>query len=114
MKKTKYGTMYDFGDVILTEITFTDQSIAKRRPALVLFEEHDNSIVAGITSNLKMQGISLSVDEGAVRESIIKTNYLFTVGKSIIVRKLFKLKKEKKKIVCEEIKSKICGRFSSK
>ena len=103
--------MYEFGDVVLTKIIFTDQSIVKKRPALVLFEEHDNIIVAGITSNLKMQGISLSIDEGAVRESIIKTNYLFTVGKIIIVRKLFKLKKEKKKVVCEEIKNKICGNF---
>ncbi len=104
--------MYEFGDVVLTKITFTDQSIVRKRPAPVLFEEHDNIIVAGITSNLKMQGISLSVDEGAVKESIIKTNYLFTVGKSIIARKLFKLKMEKKKTVCEEIKDKICGSFS--
>lgn len=108
----RFGTMYEFGDVILTEITFTDQNIVKKRPALVLFEEHSNIIVAGITSNLKMKGIRLTVDEGAVKESIIKTNYLFTVGKSIIVRKLFKLKKDKKKIVCDEIKNKICGNFS--
>lgn len=104
--------MYKFGDVVLTKITFTDQSFVKKRPALVLFEEHDNIIVAGITSNLKMRGIGLSVEEGAVRESIIKTNYLFTVSKSIIIRKLFKLKKEKKKTVCEELKNKICGSFT--
>ena len=104
--------MYKFGDVVLTKITFTDQSIVKKRPVLVLFEEHDNIIVAGITSNLKMKGINLSVDEGAVRESIIKTNYLFTVSRSIIIRKLFKLKKEKKKTVCEELKNRICGSFT--
>ena len=104
--------MYEFGDVILTEIIFTDQNIVKKRPALVLFEEHDNIIVAGITSNLKMQGINLSTDEGAIRESIIKTNYLFTVSKSIIARKLFKLSNEKKQIVCRDIKKKICGNFS--
>lgn len=104
--------MYEFGDVILTEITFTDQNVVKRRPALVLFEEQDNVIVAGITSNPNMKGIRLSVEEGVVKESIIKTNYIFTIGKKIITRKLFKLKNEKKKIVCEEVKNKICGNFS--
>lgn len=104
--------MYEFGDVILTEITFTDQNIVKKRPALVLFEEFDNIVVAGITSNLKMRGIKLTVEEGAVKESIIKTNYIFTIGKKIITRKLFELKNEKKKIVCEEMRNKICGRFS--
>lgn len=104
--------MYEFGDIILTEITFTDQDSIKKRPALVLFEEHDNVIVAGITSNLKMQGIRLSVEEGAVKESIIKTNYIFTIGKKIITHKLFKLKNEKKKIICDEIRNKICGNFS--
>ena len=104
--------MYEFGDVILTEITFIDQDIVKKRPALVLFEEHDNVIVAGVTSNLKMKGIKLSVEEGAVKESIIKTNYIFTIGKKIITRKLFKLKNEKKKIICEELRNKICGSFS--
>ncbi len=108
----RFGTMYEFGDVILTKIAFTDQNIVKKRPALVLFEEHDNIIVAGITSNLKMQGIRLSIDEGAVRESIIKTNYIFTIGKKIITRKLFELKKEKKKTICDEIRNKICGNFS--
>jgi hypothetical protein len=38
----RFGTMYEFGDIILTEITFTDQNIVKKRPALVLFEEYGN------------------------------------------------------------------------
>ncbi|MBA7532374.1 hypothetical protein ES705_24600 [subsurface metagenome] len=59
-----------------------------------------------------MQGIRLSVEEGAVKESIIKTNYIFTVSKKIITSKLFKLKNEKKKIICEELRNKIRGNFS--
>jgi len=35
-----------------------------------LFEEFDN-VVAGITSNLEMKGISLTKKDGAIKDSII-------------------------------------------
>ena len=47
------------GDVILSKVQFTDTFEIKKRPALVLFEEFDNVVVAGITSNLEMKGIPL-------------------------------------------------------
>ena len=100
---------YSFGDVILAEITFVERNESKKRPAVVLFEELGNVVVAGITSNLKMKGISVSRVEGAVRESVIKTNYIFTIDPSIIVRKLFSLTEEKREILCAELKGKICG-----
>ena len=64
------------GDVILTKIQFADTSEVKLRPALVLFEEYNNIVVAGITSNTKMEGIPLSKKEGAVKDSVIKLNYI--------------------------------------
>ena len=39
-------------------------------------EEFDNIIVAGITSNKSMNGISLTKQEGAVKDSVIKLNYI--------------------------------------
>lgn len=48
------------GDVVLAKIQFTDTFEVKTRPALVLFEEYDNIVVAGITSNVQMQGIPLT------------------------------------------------------
>lgn len=51
---TTSGTTYSFGDVVLAEVPFTDYPQGKLRPALVLFEEFDNVVVAGITSNLSM------------------------------------------------------------
>lgn len=55
-----------------------------------------------------MKGILLTRAEGAVKDSVIKTNYIFTVEKNMIVKKLFELSKEKKNIVCSDIKRKIC------
>ena len=48
---------FKFGDVVLVRVFFTNLRKEKLRPALVLFEEFGNVIIAGITSNLKMKGI---------------------------------------------------------
>ena len=72
------GKMYNAGDVILAQIQFTDTFEIKKRPSVVLFEEYGNVIVTGITSNLRMEGIPLSKDEGAIQESIIKLNYILS------------------------------------
>ena len=39
---------------------FTDTFEIKERPAVVLFEEFGNIVIAGITSNTKMKGIALT------------------------------------------------------
>lgn len=91
------------GDVVIAKVQFTDTFEVKSRPALVLFEEFDNIIVAGITSNPKMEGIPLLKKEGAVKDSVIKLNYIFTVSKAMVYKILFNLNKEKKKIVFDEL-----------
>jgi len=91
------------GDVIIAQIQFTDTFEIKKRPALVLFEEFDNVVIAGITSNLEMKGIPISKEDGAIKDSVIKLNYLFTVSKSMISKTLFHLKKDKKKMVYNEM-----------
>jgi mRNA interferase MazF len=53
------GKMFDSGDVVITKVQFTDTFEIKRRPALILSEEFDNVVMAGITSNTEMKGISL-------------------------------------------------------
>jgi mRNA interferase MazF len=99
----RLGKMPNAGDVVIARVQFTDTFEIKKRPALVLFEEFDNIVVAGITSNLKMEGIPLSKDEGAVKDSIIKLNYIFTISKSMIFKTLFHLNKEKKHLVFDEM-----------
>ena len=95
--------MYNFGDVILANVQFTDTFEIKKRPALVLFEEQGNIVVLGITSNLKMQGIRLSKSEGAIKESVIKMNYIFTISEKMIEKFLFKISQEKKSKIKDEL-----------
>jgi mRNA interferase MazF len=99
--------VYKFGDVVLVEVPFTDSVHVKLRPALVLFEELDNVIVAGITSNQSMQGILITKKEGLVTDSIIKINYVFTVSKHKIKKLLVSLSEEKKESVRKEIKKRM-------
>ncbi len=94
--------MFRSGDIALATIQFTDTFETKKRPVLILFEEQGNVVVAGITSNLKMKGIPLTKSEGAVKDSIIKLNYIFTISERMIDKTLFHLTNKKKKIVFNE------------
>lgn len=95
------------GDVVLTTIQFTDSFEIKKRPALMLFEEFNNIVVAGITSNTKMKGIPLTKKEGAVKDSVIKLNYLFTVSKTMVEKVLLSLSKEKRRKVYNGLLTKL-------
>lgn len=99
----KLGKMYKFGDVVLANVQFTDTSEIKMRPSLVLFQEYGNIVVAGITSNPEMKGISITKKEGAIKDSIIKLNYIFTISEAMIKKSLFTLHESKKHQVREEL-----------
>jgi len=101
--------MFNAGDVILAKIQFTDTFEIKKRLALVLFEDHNNVVVAGITSNTEMKGISLTKKEGAIKDSIIKLNYIFTISSAMIEKVLFSLSKDKKEKVFEGLMGKFGG-----
>lgn len=95
--------MLKAGDVILANIQFTDTFEIKKRPALVLFEEFGNVVVAGITSNKEMKGVMLTKKEGAIKDSVIKLNYIFTISKEMVEKNLFHISDNKKKEVFEEL-----------
>ncbi len=95
------------GDVILVELQFTDSFETKTRPAVVLFQEKGNVVVAGITSNTKMEGIPLTKKEGAIKDSVIKLNYLFTTTELLIKKNLFPLSLQKRKLVYEELQKRL-------
>ena len=107
----KFGKKRDFmfnsGDIILANIQFTDSIGIKKRPAVILYSELGNFVVAGITSNLKMKGIVLTEKEGVIKKSVIKTNYIFTIGKELIEKKLFSLNKKKRQILYLDLEDKI-------
>lgn len=97
------------GDVVIARLQFTDSNESKIRPALVLFEELGNVIVAGITTNLKMNGIPITVKEGASQDSVLKLNYIFTITNETILKTVFRLGKEKRQIVFDELQKRFHG-----
>ncbi len=98
----RLGKMLNFGQVVLANAQFTDTFEIKKRPALVLFEEQGNVVAVGITSNLNMKGISLLKKEGAIKDSIIKLNYVFTIHEKMVEKVLFSISNEKKQLIKSE------------
>ena len=101
--------MLKAGDVIVATVQFTDTAEVKIRPAVVLYEELGNVVIAGITSNLKMKGIPLTKNEGAIKDSVIKLNYIFTISNEMVAKVIFHLSKEKKHLILEELNKRLDG-----
>lgn len=99
--------MRKLGEVVLADVQFTDTFEVKTRPAVVLFEEYGNVVVAGVTSNLEMKGIPLYKKEGAIKDSVIKLNYIFTISERMIKKILFLLTAEKKRLLVSELVKKL-------
>jgi len=99
--------MLKSGDVVLTNIQFTDTFETKKRPAVILFEEFGNVVVAGITSNTQMKGVPLTKREGAIKDSVIKINYIFTISQAMIEKTLFSLSSGKRKELHEALVGKL-------
>src|SRR5688500_3897638 len=88
-------------EVILVPFPFTDLTTNKKRHALIIshndYNKSENLIIALITSNIRDSNEDYKItkwsESGFPKESVIKMKFA-TVDKSIIVRKLGKLKKE--------------------
>jgi len=91
-------TGYSFGDIVLVPFPFTDQTAAKKRPAIVVSSEayhrdRRDVIVMAVTSQARPgSGIGESAvegwkDAGLLKPSIVKP-VLATIDRDLIVRKL--------------------------
>ncbi len=103
------GIRYNSGDVVITTFPFVDSSKVKKRPALVLFEDENNVVAAGITSNLNHRGILLTEKDGMIKDSVIKLNYIFTLKKIFLEKKIAKLNVKKKRTVYDGLNKKLKG-----
>ena len=101
--------MLKAGDVVVASVQFADTSEVKIRPVVVLFEELGNVVIAGITSNLKMNGIPLTKSEGALKDSIIKLNYIFTISEEMVSKVIFHISNEKKSLLFDKLTEKLSG-----
>ena len=84
------------GDIVLVGFPFTDRSGEKNRPALVLFADKTDVIVAFITTKLNRQEktdikLEPSITNGLKRVSIVRLSKLITLEKNIVLGKLGEL-----------------------
>ncbi len=93
---------YNQGDIILVPFPFTDKpALAKKRPAIIISNntvKGDNFIVAKITSVIKQGTYSFLIDSKAVdfklhKESEVRTDQIFTIHRSNIIKKIGTLNK---------------------
>lgn len=95
-------TGYSFGDIVLVPFPFTDQSTAKRRPAVVVsstayHRERPDLIIMAVTSQPRPAGWvgELQVkdwkDAGLIKPSVVKP-VITTIEASLILRRLGRLK----------------------
>lgn len=103
---------YFQGDIILLPYPYTDLSKTKQRPAVIISNgavNKQNYIVAKITSVIRGDKFSFpiaqsDIDRELKYESEVRTNELFTVSPTIIIKKFASFKKEPLKRLTENIK----------
>jgi len=98
------------GDVVVVPFPFSDLTLAKRRPALVIAVlEGDDLILCQITSQTVKDKYSISINdddfqEGGLRQtSNIKPNRIFTADNHIVLYRVGSLKKGKLKAVINKV-----------
>jgi len=104
------GTMYEQKEVVLLPFPYTDLSISKLRPALIISNKKLNNsedrICCLITSNSPKQGMLIeknSFERGVLPfKSWVKPQRIFTINSKIIQKGLCKINSEfYNKILCE-------------
>lgn len=95
--------MYSQGDIVSVDFPFSDGSITKKRPALVISNQKVNStgdyLLVQITSKVQNDGLSLQIgkEEFAQWElplkSYIRIHKIFLLNESLIIRKVTSVKK---------------------
>lgn len=109
-----FGTRYEQGEIVLVPFPFTNLKSVKKRPVIILSNNPYNSksedvITCGITSNLKDAQHSILIDNenlsfGSIPlKSRIKADKLFTLEKSIIIKRLAKVDLETFEQVKQEL-----------
>ena len=99
MNMTRSGMIYNQGEIVLVPFPFTDLTGNKKRPVLIISKDIDNQrdndvISCVITSNPRNVNYSLSIDTDNLKEgslplpSKIRVNKIFSLNKSIILKKI--------------------------
>ena len=101
----KSGIVFNQGDILIVPFPFSDLTSIRQRPVLVLSKKEYNEkcedvITCGITSNLKDSVCSVLIEDSSLTEgkipikSRVKADKLFTLNKSIVIKKLARINKD--------------------
>jgi len=101
-------------DLLLVPFPFSDQSGRKVRPVVVITNNHFNEysedvLVVGVTSNVSKEKNNISLGNGDLEEGklitncVIKVENILRLDKSLIVKKIGKIKSEKHKQIIKII-----------
>ena len=112
----KSGIKFESGEIVLVPFPFTNLSQSKRRPVLVLSNSSHNIVsedfvCCGITSNLNNKNYSIllessDLEEGTIpKKSRIKFDKIFTLEKSLVVKRLGKINSKKMNMVQNSLSS---------
>lgn len=106
--------MHKQGEIVLIPVPFSDLTATKKRPVLIISNDEFNArgedvIVAAITSNIR--GIDHEVvfdnedlTDGELKAvSCIRADKIYTLSKTIIVKKYGEIKAEKTRILKEKL-----------
>jgi mRNA interferase MazF len=99
--------MYRQGDVVLVSFPFTDLTSTKRRPAVVVSPDTFNArnedvVLVAVTSQITREVATVLlrqrdvVDGVLPKESVARLAKLFTLHSSLVVKRLCRLKSEKR------------------
>jgi mRNA interferase MazF len=111
---TRYGTMYNQGDILLIPIPFSDLTSSKKRPVLVLSNNDYNKktediIVAAVTSNIISKDYNILISNKDMQEgnlhvnSCVRVDKIYTLSQSIVIKKFGTVRPE----VINNIKEKL-------
>lgn len=106
---------YFQGDIVFLPYPYTDLSKSKQRPVVIISKNSinkQNYIVAKITSVIRNDEFSFSIKAADIRAELrknseVRTNEIFTVHKSLIIKKLTSLKKNALRALIDKIKENI-------
>ena len=106
---------YPQGDIVLLPYPYTDLSDTKQRPVVIISKDSinkQNFIVAKITSVIRNDKLSFEIkptdiDAKLRRRSEVRTNEVFTVHKSLIIKKIASFNKEVLRQLTDKIKENI-------
>ena len=98
------------GDIVVVPFPFSDLSMSKRRPALVLVDlKGADLILCQITSQSIRDDIAISIDLTDIDNGTLNTvsnarpNKLFTADENIILYQIGKLKNDKLSVVISKV-----------